>query len=759
MSLKMFGQPYWTGAALAAVFAAEYAHAQGTPEDATAGLETVVVTADKRNIDLQDVPIAITAVSDETLQQGNITDASALNGYVPGLQINKSGGSERMVSIRGVGSQTPENFFTQPGVSFHIDGVYITNSIALNMGFLDVSRVEVLRGPQGTVFGQSSTGGTINLITKEPVLGRWGGDIEASVGNSEYLRSRASLNVPIGETVALRGVVQKTQHEGYATATSVDGGDYELDDADNLNYKLVGMWVPTDKVSITLSSQRYDDDTHGGALKALDDPDPDERRVTQDFPAKFDLEMEVDTLIVNWELPWGTFKSTSSYQDMGHIQSFDSDRSDFAHFGGYDHVATWTTWAYTRMQEFTLSSHPGGKLNWIVGAFYLNSDSGQYIVEYEGTDPSDPMPVLPRDSTPADMPANLSYENLSAVERSSWAPFFQATYHISDRWRFTGGARYNQDEYDGWGSDYYAPKSPRDHKSHTVTGKAEIDFDVTETSLAYVSWSRGYKPGGVNTGTSSALVVSDTIQQETVDAYEFGSKSRFLDNHLGINVSAFYYDYANMQYIQEDPVPYSGGIGNIPTAEIYGAEAELRWRTLGERLELGFNVTVLDGKFPDSYLALDRRLADAAGDAAVATGTVYEWTPEWFAARGSVATDVSGNTPPNLPSLAGGVNAMWMQPISTYGELTARVEYLYRGDYEARIFNTPGADQVPSYAQVNLFFEYAPRSAPWSVSALVTNVFDEDGVSGRFVDPYGSGVVSNEYIPPRQALLSFRYTF
>ncbi len=782
MSTHIQKQRYWKGATLTAMLAASSAHAgpSGTPaSDATRnsdepqnvapvdqggntrtsdGLETILVTAEKQTVDLQRAALSVTSVSARTLEQGNVTDPTGLNGYVPGLQINKSGGSERMVSIRGVGSQTPENFFTQPGVSFHMDGVYITNSIALNMGFLDADRVEVLRGPQGTVYGQSSTGGTINLLSKQPVLDTFSGDAEGSFGNHDYLRGRASINVPLGDEVAVRGVVQKTRHQGYAPATSIPG-HYDLDDADNLNYKIAGLWAPSDTLSFTLSSQHYKDDTHGGALKALDDPNPDPRAVTQDFPAKFHLEMEIETLAASLALPWATLKSTTSYQDMNHAQSFDSDRSDIAHFGGYDHVATWTTWARTTMEELTLSSNPGGALDWIAGAFYLKSTSGQYVLEYKGKSASDPLPILPRDSTPAALPFNISYENLSSVDRTSWAPFVQATWHLTERLRFTGGARYNYDKYDGWGSDYFGPKNPRNDSANTTTGKAEVDFDLAPTNMVYASWSRGYKPGGINPGSANALVVSGTIEPESVSAFELGSKNRFLDNHLGANLSAFFYDYKNMQYIQEDPIPFSGGIGNVPKARIWGAEAELNYRLLTNRLSLGLNLTTLHGEFPQDYFALDRRLADAAGAAAVATGTIYPWTPAWFAARGSVTTNVRGNTPPNLPSLSGGANASWLQHLGSYGQLTSRVEYLYRGDYEARIFNTAGADRVPSYGQFNVFLEYAPDSAPWRASVTVTNLFDKDGVAGRFVDPYGSGVVSNEYIPPRQALFTFNYAF
>ena len=257
-------------------------------DDSVRNMNQITVYGEKRETTLQDAPIALSAITSDILDQAGITDPSQLNGYVPGLMITKSGGSERIVTIRGVGQQTPENFATIPGVSFHVDGAFLPNSIALNMGFFDVDRIEVLRGPQGTVFGQSSTGGSINIITKQPTLDEYKGTFKATLGDYNYVQGFASYNVPIGETAAIRGSIQQTSHDGYATATSVDGG-YELDDADNEHYRIAGLWEPTDKLSTTLSYTLYNDKHNGGALKNLEDPNPDIRELTQDFPAKFRL--------------------------------------------------------------------------------------------------------------------------------------------------------------------------------------------------------------------------------------------------------------------------------------------------------------------------------------------------------------------------------------------------------------------------------------------------------------------------------------
>ena len=721
----------------------------------------IVILGEKRETTLQESQLSITAVQEDLLKTANITDASGLNGYVPGLLITKSGGSERMVSIRGVGQGTPQNFFTQPGVSFHIDGAYIPNSIALNMGFFDVERVEVLRGPQGTVFGQSSTGGTINVITKKPNFDGFNGEISGTLGNHNYFQTSGALNIPIADTLAIRGSFQKHGHDGYSRATSVPGiANYELDDADNRHFRLAALWEPTPDLSFLLSGTSYDDNHNGAALKNLNDPISDPRVVTQDHPATFSLSSDFLLFTAEYSLPFATLKSVTSYQDLEHDQSFDTDRLDIPTFGGYDHVATWATGAETWMQEVTVSSADNSWVEWIGGFFFTSSKSDQYVIEYRelGVTSVGPIPVLPRSTTPAGIPSNLAYENESFVKRTSWAPFFQAKVNITDRLSATVGVRYNSDKYSGFGSDYYGPRNPRAFDSTTWTGKAALSYDILDDSMVYASFSRGYKPGGINTGASSALVVEEGFKPEIVESVEVGTKNLFFDKRLMLNASAYYTFYDDTHYIQEDPIPFSGGIGNVPKSEIYGVELEGLLLLFNEQLELSGNLSILDGEIKSDYLALDRRLADAAGDAAVATGTIFPWTFPWFQARGAAATQVLGNEPANLSNTFR-VSATWHQPIKDFGELSARAEYISTGNYQARIFNTAGADETPGYEQVNLNVQLVPDDAIWSLSASAINVTDEDGVSGRFVDPYSSGQVSNEYIPPRQFLVTLGLEF
>ncbi|RZA28891.1 MAG: TonB-dependent receptor, partial [Proteobacteria bacterium] len=344
-------------------------------------LAEIIVTASKTNVTLQDANMAATAVSADTLAMGNITDITGLNGTVPGLVIAKSGGAERIITIRGIGSETPENTNPQPGVSYHIDGVYVFNSIAANAAFIDVGQVEVLRGPQGTTFGQGSTGGTINVVSRQPVLGEFGANGEMGYGNYNLFKLDGGMNVPIGDTMAIRVAGQFNKHDGYAVATDVVGhGDkYELDDQNDYGWKASLLWEPIDALSISLNTIQFRSDTNGTAQKNLLDPVDDPRILTQDYPGKSVVNTELYYGTVALDLDFATIKSISSYQKVHSEQSWDADglTADLFYaqtyspltFGGtrYDHVAAWESDTESWTQEVNISSNGNGRLDWILG--------------------------------------------------------------------------------------------------------------------------------------------------------------------------------------------------------------------------------------------------------------------------------------------------------------------------------------------------------------------------------------------------------
>ncbi|CAN5455588.1 TonB-dependent receptor [soil metagenome] len=724
-------------------------------------LETVIVTTEKRDTDQQKTSASVTAVGEAQLDRQNITEINGLNAIVPGFVAAKAGGGERTIAIRGVGSETPSNGNTQPGVAFHVDGVYLFNSIAFNSAFIDTARVEVLRGPQGTLFGQSSTGGTVNVITNQPTLGEWTGFGQVGVGNYNATKASAALNVPIGDTMALRIAAQKYTHDGYAYAVGTQS-PHELDDQDERGAKIGFLWSPITGFNVSLNWLHYYGKNGSQAQKNIFDTQSSPRILSQDYPGKSDIESNVYYAIMSYDLPFARIKSTTAFQSLNSLQSWDSDGLDRATFlrtagAGYDVVNGWDQDVYSWSQELSLSSLGDGPLSYTGGVLLSRSKNIQYIVEFKGSDIN---PVFTKPPKTGPRPYNLSYANDQTSTRKSYAPFAQFTYAVIPSLRGIAGIRYNHDEYQGAAGSYFAPvtKSPK-VSGGEMTGKLGVEYDITAQNMVYATWTRGYKPGGQNLGSGSAITVPLTFNPEKVDAYEIGSKNRFMDNKLQANFAAFNYNYKDMQYIQDDPFPFADGLSNIPKTRIQGLEAEGAYIATNQ-LRFDGNVSYLKGEIRSSYTAYDAYALGQAQSAICASqGACNQFDPRVIAARLAAGQDVKGNPVPKLPKWGGTISATYTQPLDSWGTLTVRPQWEYRGKYTYRVFNVGSLDQVPSYNLWNLWIGYQPNIEHWSFSLSATNLTDRDGVNSRFTDPYGSSVTSNTYIPPRQFLVSARYDF
>ena len=763
-------------------------------EDETAasgsGLDEIIVTAEKRDIGLQTAPLSVSVMTAETLRAANITDITGLNGTVPSLLVARSGGGELMLVIRGIGSETPENTNTQPGVSYHIDGAYIFNSIAAKAAFVDVAQVEVLRGPQGTLFGQGSTGGTINVVSIEPSTEAVTGRLNAGLGNYKYREASAAINVPLGDTFAIRGAIDYTKHDGYAHATKVPGYDlYPLDDADEVGARIGAKWQPTEKFSIVLNTIQFRSDTNGPAQKNILDPDPDPRRLTQDYTGRAYVRTQLYTGVMKYEADFATFKSITSYQKLHSEQQWDGDGLDEDLFfaltynpiswtgNGYDHVALWQSDTESWTQELNISSNSSGPFTWVAGGVYLHSKNSQYINEFRSNDGQILRPALPSD-TPAVSPliTPITYAELSSVTRKSWAIFAQGTYAFTDQLSLTAGLRYNHDKATGYSDSmsggssnwtsgpFLQPEAREPFSGDAVTGKVALDYQITPANMVYASYTRGFKPGGINTSSGAYQsfgwedAIKPTYKNETVDSFEIGSKNRFADNTAQLNVSAFLYNYKNMQFLEEDPVLFGEGIANAPSARVYGLEAEGSWMVTPE-FRLDASLSWLEGEFTGDYYALDPAAAQAAQNAAGFPDWLF-WSNYYAAsvARDGARQNIKGNRIPKLPRWQGNIAATYTGEVGP-GTLTARAQLIYRGEYQYRLFNDSDVDTTPDYAQVNLMLKYQPEDTGFDITARITNLFDTAGVNSRFSDPYGSAQVMETYIPPRQFILSVGYRF
>lgn len=708
-------------------------------------IEEIVVTAEKRETSLQNAALSITVISSDDMDSANITSPVDLSGLVPGLIIAKNEGFKRLVSIRGLGFEANQNDIANPSVSFHIDGVYIADPLALNQDFLDVERIEVMRGPQGTVFGQNSTGGTINVITRKPVIGEFSGTADIAFGTDSTFMPRAALTFPISDTVAARVAVSYVKHDGYAEieGTALDG--YELDEEDNITARIKVLWQPSDNFSALFSAQYYDTSVHDRAQRHIRDTASSKRKLTQDFPGKFEFESKLYSVTLDWELPWGTVKSISSLQDESNLQRLDNDRGVVAFEPLQDIVPEATKKGESFTQEINIISSENNSLpfDWIVGLFYLDQDNDVTFLEFADFNQDGVIDQTVDTVNPFSNP-DLGFQTASSPGRESWSVYAQATIPVADTVRLTGGFRYTEDEVTSSVTNFFGAFGT-DHlkvNSDVVTGKASIEWDWADTNMLYLTWSKGFKPGGTNL-TFGSILVNTTFDEEKVFAWELGSKNQFLDGRIQINASAFFYDYENLQFMATDPVPFAGGVDNIPKTEIYGAEFELS-AFLTDTLRFDGNLALLDGEITRDFLALDNVLTLGSFDVPFNETQVQ---------------NLKGNTPPKLPKATINLNLTHTLNVSGSGSLTSKLQFRYVDDYEYRVFNNSALDTVPSHHLWNLSFLYEPADGNWSVELIAENLEDDDAVNSRFTNAFGVGHTSEEFVSPRTVLLRLGYDF
>jgi iron complex outermembrane receptor protein len=752
-----------SGAALAQTAGAATPSAPSGAEVGTVG--EIVVTAERRSTDIQKTPDAISELSEKQLDATFTTKLARLSAEIPSLEITKASGFENLVSIRGIGSETPENSLTTvPGVSLFVDGVYIANSISLDQTLFDVHDIEVLRGPQGALYGQSSTGGAILINSNQPQLKVFSGSGDASFGNYNLYRERGEVNIPIGDTLALRISGQKYDHTGFTDDLALP--NFQLDDAHDESLKLALLWQPVSNFSATLTAEIYHADQHGDAQKNINDPSPDPWQVYQDYPGLFKLTTQLYHLNLEWDLPWFIIKSVTAYQGLDHVQQEDSSRSTFALLHTYDDVAAWNTHLHNYTEELDFLSKPGGKVDWVVGLFGLLQNSKQFVIEYECLQnpcPGPPTPqdlAIPPDITSPPYPSNLAYGNVSHVDHRSGSVFGQATYHVTNTISITGGVRGNWDYFQDNSFNFSAfTQSGGNTVLHTSTDsiptwRLEADDQVTPSNMVYASYSRGYKPGGVN-GSFGQLVIPPIFQPETNDAFEIGSKNFFLDRTLRFNVAGYYYIHRNFQYIETDPVPFDAGISNIPLIHNYGIEFESDYTSRDGRFNAGLNLAVETGHVVGNYFSIDSTVANSILQT---PQCFFGFNTACYPLVIAAAKNLNGATPPDMPHVSGALNFSYRFDVPG-GTLTPRVQITYRGSEWARIFNEPSLDKVPQYTVTDLNLEYAPNHSALRVSLTLTNIGSVAGINSRYIDPYGTGQVSDQYIPPFQVIGTVAYSF
>ncbi|MDA8999490.1 TonB-dependent receptor [Gammaproteobacteria bacterium] len=749
-------------------------------------IEDVIVTAEKRSESIQDISQSVSALTDSDLDSKNITSFVDLSGIVPGVTVAKNEGYKTVISIRGVGNETNQNAIAAPSVAFHMDGIFIASPFSLQTDFVDIDRIEVLRGPQGTLFGQNSTGGAINVISKKPTTDEYGGKADFTLGTYGLTKFRTSNNIPINEKLATRFSATITERDGF-TKNLVTGQD--LDDASNLSLRSDWLLEIDDLSSLRVFGQYFKVDRNGSAMKGVDDISSDPRELYQDSLSKHDLTSLVIGAIYERDLGFANLKAMASTQEDDISVDRDNDRHNFGDavkvIPGLGSNATYQRAEYnsessiveTKTFEINLVSNEPlfGGLDWTVGAFYMEHDIENHIRGYR--DNNNDGNILYECSNPnaisgscydhdygipgrfAVFDAEWDFVTDAFPSRESYSLYAQTTYSFTEDFRLVSGLRYSEDTFSTNVANFYnVDVFEADGSVDKVTGKVVGEFDISDGTMAYLSFSQGFKPGGSNLtyGYTEAedivagrpvapAMVFQTYESENIEAIEVGLKTDLADGRARANIALFSYDYENLQFQATDPDPYRGGVANIPESAMTGLEVELT-ALLTDSLSFDMNLAFLESEVSSDYEVLDN--VDA-----------YQYFFGQEDLRYGLRENVKGNALAKSPEFTADISMTYESVLSSGTEFTGIAQYVRRGEFQQRVSNNLLVDNIKAYNILNLTASYNFVGDTWGLDLMLLNATGVEGVNSSMTDVFGVAATGLEYIAPRQFMVRLSKQF
>lgn len=580
----------------------------------TGALEEIIVVATKRAQSLQDVPVAVTAFSEQVIQEAGIDNASDLAILTPSLSITvNTQPFTAAFRIRGIGT-SQSDIALEPSVGLFVDDVYLGRS-GLGMSDLtDIERIEVLQGPQGTLYGKNTNAGAVSIFTRGPNPDEFEGYIETTVGDYDLRKLTASASGPITQSLAYRISGNVHERDGYMENSA--GDDFNSADDWNLIGKL--LYAPTDSLSILLNGSHVDRDTRCCAADSVQsDPvnaelaarglpvdrnDPFDYKIAVDVDTEFKNKADSLSMVIDYDREWGTIKSITAWNDTAGSSGFDIDRSELDVMSQVNAVSKGDSLS----QELRFTSEAGGSLDYQAGLFYYQSitkggNNQPYV--FLGEDFIDQARQQPDlgELIPPGVPVAIvaqpgdSIRARVKLETESVALFGQSTWHISERWRLTGGLRWTDEDKD---ADLFVavdstavsaslPGSPSfltrvttpvdgdfSRNSSDVNWLVNTSFDLLDDTMLFASVATGSKSGGFNTvnGTPAEREFDD----ESTTSYELGVKSTLLDARLRVNASAFHTQIDDYQFQQQLDTGIGTLVSNQAEVETQGLDLELQ---------------------------------------------------------------------------------------------------------------------------------------------------------------------------------------
>ena len=725
------------GMGLAALQALTTVSAQA--QDEADSLPSVTVTAQRRTEDVQKAALSITAVSGKELESRGIDQTEALGTLTAGLEVSTSAGPYTIFSIRSV-SALSGNAFADPAVAVNINGVYLATPTVLHGLYYDLERVEILKGPQGTLYGRNATAGAINIIPARPTF-RFGGSASVDVGDYHRFNVSAVLNVPLSDTVAFRVAGQRLRRDGYMSDGTND------DDGEAVRASL--LFAPSGDLSILLSGDYAHQGGEGpGATirktcASLNRPGGGVCFVADPYTAVADLPGQYVPFGIAPQ-PHNSFVS-SDYYGSGVNVDWTTGLGTVSFVGGYrgsrnSYEGSGTSWLLLEQQrptqesaELRLASSGSGPFQYVFGSYYLHTDMHAHA---NGENPTR---------------ANFSDQRTNL---SGWtgAAFSQLTYSLTDTFRLTGGARYTYEEKSSdsrrytlntVGPDPVIPVNPVGTPTNVVAlsrnwdkvnWKGGIEYDLAPRSLLYANVSTGFKAGGFFYGPAGA----DSYDPEEVTSFVLGVKNRLLDNRLQLNAESFYLNYRNQQVSFVKLVGTSATLvtENAGKSHAYGFEVEGDYLAT-QNTRIGLQLQNLESKY-DSFSYLTVAPPPATSSCHIAPSS------------GQFRVDCSGNTPTRSPQWTVLGSLEQTLPLPNGGRLVGEAQARYESRFQSDVSYIPESE---SYAttRVNLGLSYITADDRFTVKAYVDNLTNETTISNATVSVAYSvnHVVGINVEPPR----------
>ncbi|WP_374471022.1 TonB-dependent receptor [Phenylobacterium sp.] len=739
------GLPLGVAALLTSVALPAAALAQARANEAA--LEEVVVTAEKRAEGLQNIPIAITAISDATLQRAGAKEVGDLVQLTPSLQFGTRS-TNVFIAMRGIG-QAGQDIGSQSGVTVSLDGVPLLNHFMMNPAFLDIERVEVLRGPQGTIAGRNATGGAININSKGPTPDN-DGSLSVTVGNRSRVGVRGHLNRAFSDQLAGRLSFQREEADGWLNNAFLGKRN---DDTDIAEVRGQLLFTPTDTFSLRGLVDYTRDRSDPGFAQILGRADParptvpetpgyiyprnDPENLTFYFnePNRRDVESLRATAVATWAItPDVTLTSTTGFIDHEiDLTDLDVDATP-ANTSRFDLIGIY---ARQVTQELTLTADLGSRADLVAGAFYMRGESSE--------------PLYLSLATFRNYLVYLPEERLD-----SYAAYAQFRYQITDKLRATVGARHTTDDksYQMDSSVGGAARLTSDSgKFSAFTPRFVLDYTPTDETLVYASVSRGFKSGGFNTLGDVSLPVN-RFNPEYVWNYEVGLKAMMLDRRLRMGLTGFYADCTNLQQtvfrLNEATQVRFPRVENSTAATIKGVEFEAEATPISG-LRLTGALTWLDAEF--GFFCNNDPLYPTAPTSPSCVGVSRDGQP-----LPAGAVQLEGNTLTQAPRWQYNVSAQYTVPVSDRLNLTARADYKWQSRTYFDIYNNPQNSQG-AYGLLNGSLELASRDRAWALLAWVRNATDKRYVSQGSAGSGANAAVTGSLGLPRMYGVTLSHQF